>query len=145
MNTYYSKSQSYRRKRYNKKLNYPIYDLKGNTLYYESIDNSGNVIKHYQTYDRLNRRLSYKDNKNNYSEYSYYGITKQIHILYSEYIDYGNHMRVTIEYDIKGNIIKKLFYYDNYTLIQDYINKPYDKPFCEYYSIFVNKYQTPNY
>ena len=128
MNTYYSKSQSYRRKRYNKKLNYPVYDLKGNTLYYESIDNSGNIIKHYQTYDRLNRRISYKDSNNNYSEY----------------IDYGNHMRVTTEYDIRGNIIKKLFYYDNYTLIQDYINKPYDKPFYEYYSIFINKY-SPNY
>lgn len=95
-------------------------DSNNNIIYYESLSKYGSVIKHYQEFDSLNRKITYNDSLGNFSKYTYYKdsniVIKEEEIFFNDKI---KSLRI-INYDIHGCIMNKTIISGNNRSYQDF-------------------------
>ena len=69
--------------RYNQKINSKHIgsnkrDSNNNITYYESLSSYGSIIKHYQSFDNMNRKIHYEDSTGNINNIIYWGNTNNV-------------------------------------------------------------------
>ena len=67
MSKNYKYYQKHYQSRYPKHIGPNKRDKNGNIIYYESLSSNGYIIQHFQEYDSLNRRISYRDSQGTYT------------------------------------------------------------------------------
>lgn len=97
-------------------------DSNNNIIYYESLSNYGSVIKHYQEFDNLNRRIKYTDSQGNSSIFTYYRDTNIV--IREDETFYDNKIKSSrvINYNRYGCIMNKTVVSGNTRFYQDFEN-----------------------
>lgn len=118
----YTTYQRYQQSKYPKHVGANKRDANDNIIYYESLSYYGFVIRHYQEYDNLNRRISYKDTEGNSSIYTYFRDTNTVIHEEEIYIDKGIKSLRISNYNRYGCIIDKTVISGNIRFYQNYEN-----------------------
>lgn len=134
----YRRYQKFNQSKFPKHISPNKRDSNGNIIYYESLDSKGDIIKHYQEFDNLNRKISYNDTKGNSSNISYYGDTKIMKTENEIFIDEGIKASRITNYDKSGMITNKFITSGNIRYYQEF-KRPYTKKTT--YSPFEKIYQ----
>ena len=127
----YKSYQRYNQKVNSKHIGSNKRDSNNNIIYYESLSSYGSIIKHYQSFDNINRKIRYEDSTGNTNNITYWGNTNNIKQEYEIYINNGIKSLRIINYNRFGCINNKSIISGNYRYYQDY-NNPNNN--YEYYS-----------
>ena len=122
----YRHYQRYNQSKFPKHVGPNRRDSNGNIIYYESLSSTGYIIQHYQEYDSLNRRTSYRDSQGTHSTFTYYGNTNTLKQEYEIFPDQGNKSLRITNYNRYGCIKDKSIVSGNTRFYQKY-ESPYTK------------------